>query len=238
MLPNKEQWMKDFQQSAKFNAIVAEVEQMHSKHNNIIVEFDERNDRIIDELDTPRYRTLKSRIIHLQPFYILDYISSMSEDVIYDIGCGYNFFKKFYNIIGIDPYDKHADINEGFDEKFAIKYQSSFANTFSINAIHFCNLLNLEKQIIGYFNLVKPGGYSYLAINMARVFDHTFAEYLGARAKILEKFYPHGAKIGINQMFEKLLDNNEYDVILYENLFEDISDAFLNGHIRILIKRK
>lgn len=235
MLPNKEQWMKDFQQSEKFNVIVNEVEQLRKR---IEIKFDEKSGTVSEQLDTPRYQALSSGMIHLQPFYILDYISNMSNGVIYDVGCGYNFFKKFYNIIGIDPYDKHADIKEAFNEKFVIKYKSSLDNTFSINAIHFCSLINLENQIIRYFDLVKPGGYSYLAINIARVFDHTFAEYPGARTKILKNFFPQGSEIGIKQMFDKLLDNKEYNVMLYETSFEDISDAVQNGNIKILIKRK
>ena len=230
MMPSKEQWSKDFLQSPKFNAIVSEVKQLR---NRIVINFDDVINSPVETSDTARYRMLSSGEIHLQPFYILDYITSMSNEKIYDVGCGCNFFKKFYNTIGIDPFDIHADIKEGFDDNFIEKYRLNFKNVISINAIHFCKLSELENRVTNYFDLVQPGGYAYLAINFARVL-----EYQIASTRLLEKTYLEGFVFEVKQMFEKILDNKAYDLILYENFVETIPDEPVNGNIRILIKRK
>jgi hypothetical protein len=235
MLPDKSQWTHDFLQSAKFKEILTEVEKIRSK--KIVIDFDGVIEGTLDPFYTPRRNELEIGIVHIQPYYILDYISKMNDKTIYDIGCGFNFFKKFYNIIGIDPIDPRADITDTFNEDFVEKNRSSFSNVFSINAIHFCKLSNLEKNVIGYFDLVEPGGYAYLAINTEMIFQKTFENTIGFRSRLLEKLYPEGVAKGIGKIFEKILDNTTYDVIFYENKIDSFSIEPINGNIRILIKR-
>ncbi len=235
MLPDKAQWLSNFVESTKYKEIVYEVEKLRG---DVFFTFEPTISNSTNWSDSPRYKQLRSGIINLQPFYILEYISSMNNGKIYDIGCGYNFFKKFYNIVGIDPLDINADIQDEFNDNFVKKNNLSLDNIFSINAIHFCKLLDLEERISNFFSLVRPNGNAYLAINIERVFDNTFKDYQGASKTLLNKLYPNGLALGIDESIKKILDSNVYEVILYENLIEQYRNEIVDGNLRILIKRK
>lgn len=227
LLSNKEEWIKDFIHLGRHQKLLAKANEYVFEP---IYKFDKKLIIDYNKIITPREDDIRCKIFDLQPFYILDHISQNSQDEIYDIGCGINFFKNFYNIIGIDPNSIYADVKEEFNSDFCLKNQNKFANIFSINAIHFCKIDDLHERINSYFNLTKDQGYSYLAINIARPIEITYNNILSnVEKEILVQ--------EITENIKKTIYNLPGTLLLYEDLCKQCFDEGLNGNIRILTKR-
>jgi SAM-dependent methyltransferase len=231
-LPNESLWIESFVKSKRFDEVVQAVREMPS--NTIVTFFDkDSGNRISGERkSTPRFDSLRGGDIDLQPLYILDYITSKSDGVIYDIGCGYNFFKKFYNVIGIDPDSDQADIHRSYDLSMAAENMGKMDNVFSINAIHFCHPDELGQRVQAFFDMVKPGGYAYLAVNVARVFqdlldfDRLPEDQRNKNVKVLSKY----AKANV-------LDICRDEVIYWKDTIANKFDSYMNGNVKILIRK-
>lgn len=192
-LPNKHEWLTNFLKTEKFKRLKSFIENIDGirlrKYKHEWVNNFTKSDKFksyqefVDSLDgTIRYKfddylifgareaEVKHYTVDLQPFYILDYITTNNDELIYDIGCGINLFSRFYNVVGIDYGHPNADIVDTFDVNFCDKNKNAFENAISINGIHFCSIFEIEERIKNYFDLVKPGGYAYLAINTGRLY--------------------------------------------------------------------
>lgn len=222
-LPNKKNWINNFIKSEKFKQISQEVDKLDTK-KRIFFDNQEVIKKYRHEL-TPREKDLLEKKIDIQPFYILDFISSNSNEIIYDIGCGGNFFKKFYNIVGIDPNNKNCDIKGSFDSNFCKNYKEKFYNTFTINAIHFCSITKIEKNIYDYIDLVKENGFVYIAINSARIIERSSQKELD------------NLKMSVKEYFDQIIEILPYEIYFYENIIDICSDEWLNGNIKILLKK-
>lgn len=123
---------------------------------------------------TPReIQIQKNKTLSLVPFYYIDYIlTHSSSDKIFDIGCGSNFFKNFYNVTGFDNTEE-ADIPQLFDNTFVEQYKDKLDNAIAINSLHFIKITNLKKRIQEFYSVIKPGGYGYISLNMARLLTRT-----------------------------------------------------------------
>lgn len=225
-MPSKTEWIDTFVKSNKYQTLL---EKANSYKIEPILLFDELNVNNQTRPFTTRENDIRAGIFDLQPFYILDYISQHTQESIYDIGCGFNFFKNFYNIVGIDPDSKYADIKDAFDDDFCSRYYNKLPNVFSINAIHFTSFDNLEIRIKKYFDLISSG-YAYLAINLSRVYEKTFNKELKDKKQFAEVF----DKI---KTIKKIISNIEGEILMLEDSFIKNPDSGMNGNIRVLIKR-
>ena len=238
-LPTREEWQQQFLNTDVFKA--AHRLMMDSAYTSNILNKSQV---------TPRAMMLNQGVLDLQPFYILDYISKQNDLPIHDIGCGINFFKNFYNIIGIDPYSEFADISDAFNATFAKEYKGQFDNAISICAIHFCNIAKMPIYINHFINLVKSGGYVYITLNVPKLLENTDVKFTIDLVKKIstldDRLIPILNAYSNNQIDTKLLGEyftnivNQIDdhVLLYENLIEELPAGALNGNIRILLKRK
>ena len=111
------------------------------------------------------------------PYYYLELLIEKSPVTIYDIGCGWNIFKKYTpNIIGIsaEPPDSpifFADIHDFVDDEFVAGHQEYFESAFSINALHFHSLTKLSKVIKDFVSMIQSGGRGFLALNAQRMIE-------------------------------------------------------------------
>lgn len=224
-LPNELLWAKDFMRSSRFDEIIQAVRDIST--NSIETYLD------MDQGPTPRHQRMRRGDLDLQPFYILDYISRMSRGPIYDIGCGFNFFKNFYNIIGIDPHSLQADIQASYSLEMATENKGKMDNVFSINAIHFCSSDELKHRVKGFFDMVKPDGYAYLAINVARIFDDVlkFEDLSKDQRSKANEILSNYAKANV-------LDICEDEVIYWKDTIANKFDSYVNGNIKILARKR
>jgi len=104
------------------------------------------------------------------PFYYLEWLQEINPDKIYDLGCGWNIFKKYYpNIIGVGPEDLeegyYADIYDIVDDDYILGHQEYFECVFSINAFHFVPLSDIRKRALDFSSMIKPGGRGWFTCN-------------------------------------------------------------------------
>jgi hypothetical protein len=115
------------------------------------------------------------RIFSMVPFY---YILQLGlESKIYDIGCGWNIYKKYLpNIIGIDQ--KHPESTYfyadqvGFvDDQFVEQNIEKFENVMTMNALHFIPLSQFSNRINQIRQMVKPGGKIFIMMNVCHMIN-------------------------------------------------------------------
>lgn len=118
---------------------------------------------------TPReYRG--KRIFSMVPFYYI--LQLVSSSKIYDIGCGWNIYKKYIpNIIGIDSRSSHfyADQIGSVDDAFVKKNTEKFENVMSMNALHFIPLSQFSDRIDQVLQMTKPGGKIFIMMNVCHM---------------------------------------------------------------------
>lgn len=111
------------------------------------------------------------------PFYYLEFLTQQNPKEIYDLGCGWNVFKRYIpNIIGVgaeDPQgpDFYADIHDFVDADYIQGHQEYFESVFSICALHFFPLSELRSRVLDFASMIRPGGRGWLALNALRMIE-------------------------------------------------------------------
>jgi len=151
---NKNDWEYKFKQTDLYAKLTEDFDHISFEH------FVEKTNAHRPSL-TPRQQ-LGSSLFSGTIFYYLDYILCDSPEIIYDLGCGWNIFKKYLPIYGYDPYSMYSDersLPEGFHSKYLI----------SINALHFTSLSNIKDVVTGFYNKIDLNGKGLLTLNTARM---------------------------------------------------------------------
>ena len=142
-------------------------------------------EKIVDlEMDnahsTPRLVTLELESnFSVAPLYYLDFLLKKNPQVVVDIGCGANIFKRIIPCIhGIDPTpdNPYADEFGTFDSEFSQAHKDEYESVFAINSVHFVSLVDFEKRLLEFINIVKPGGRGFVTFNAARMLERTSKE--------------------------------------------------------------
>lgn len=111
----------------------------------------------------------------LVPFYFLEFLLEKKPKNIYDLGCGWNIFKKYIpNVIGVGAEDPSsewyfADIHDYVDDEYIRGHQNYFESVFSICALHFVPMSDLRKRVLDFASMIKPGGRGWITFNAVRM---------------------------------------------------------------------
>ena len=175
------------------------------------------------------------------PFYYLKELLEKNPDQIYDLGCGWNIFKKYIpNIIVVSQkrkskrpenfaatIDNMADVHGFIDKYYIATHQKFFESVFSINALHFRigGLAEFEKIVTDFASMIKPGGRGFLALNLARLIDFTSDDFL----KSLGGEYDH--------YIREILQKINLNYIILDVNFDDHLDFLMDGNIRIVFEK-
>jgi hypothetical protein len=205
----------------------------HVIYQNLLEDYDELifdwawHDLHWNSSITPRKFSATTRFSAV-PFYYLKFLTDQNPENIYDLGCGWNIFKKYIpNIIGVGPEDPggpafHADIYDFIDDAYVGHHQNYFESIFSINALHFHPLSSLPKIVNDFFSMVQPGGRGFLALNLQRMLDRDpIARTLSFED--IQKF-----------VYTSVTDqhpNLDYQVI---DIDLSVRDEYMNGNIRLV----
>jgi hypothetical protein len=135
---------------------------------------------------TDRYIGELYRILDAVPYYYLYHTMVNNPEIIVDLGCGTNPFKKTWpNIIGIDShYNPGTIANDAvvthFDKDFAAEHQGMCDALISINAIHFDSIYTIKDRLQWVAQLVRPGGRAFVSFNVETWLMHTAKEEIRA----------------------------------------------------------
>ena len=163
------------------------------------------------------------------PFYYIEWLQEINPEKIYDLGCGWNIFKKYYpNIIGVgaenpDNESFFADIHDYVDDDYILGHQEYFESVFSICALHFIPLSDIRKRVLDFASMIKHGGRGWLSLNAARMVERD-PEFKDKDTLFIEK-YCKEQLIGLPDL-----------VLLDIDL--TILDEFMDGNIQILFDKR
>lgn len=177
---DEEAFRERFKNSEIFNAVNQDFDTLlWTKHPTVI---DDRPSETFVGKDTKTIRQFvaeKYKTFSMVPFYYLEPLLEQSPGAIYDLGCGWNIFKKYIpNVIGISAEDDNgeyffADKWDFVDDTFVKNHQNYFESVFSICALHFCSLNELPKVLSDFVSMVKPEGRGFISLNSARIIERS-----------------------------------------------------------------
>lgn len=182
--------------------------------------------------DTPRYSIILC-VVPCAAFYYLNYLLEICPENIVDIGCGMNFFKDIIpGLIGIDCTGSEMDLCDVFDNTFSVGHTDQFTCAFSIDALHFIPITEFYNRVMEFANIIQPGGRGYLALNSARMLEHTSNT---TRLEIFNTTNPSNEQIAnyIDQEINKL----QIKWLVIDNLIIEQPDEFIDGNIRLVFEK-
>ena len=94
---------------------------------------------------------------------LLDEVNSLKPRAVLDVGCGYNEFRgKIDNLIGIDPYNKNADINVGL-----MDYRSTekFDVILALGSVNFGGQNKIISEFSRMVMMLADGGTMFFRVN-------------------------------------------------------------------------
>lgn len=184
-----------------------------------IVSFEKFTENIVEKIATPRQQ-MSTSIVSAVPWY---YLSRLDVNhTMYDLGCGYNFFKPYFpRLIGLSPdigSTYFGDQHDYIDDDFFANHRGVFDSVFSINALHFRPLETLPKLLNDFVSMLKPNGKGFLALNSDRMLDCS---------KSFKDWSDDRLQDWIGEQFDSLL----CDILILD---VDLSkkNAWLDGNIR------
>ncbi len=230
MLLDKETWKQDFVND-KFVNNVRQYIADYSVVNNLQISFE-----FSEPFLSPReQQILRDNYVSLTSFYYIDHIYKNSPGEILDIGCGGNFFSYFFNnIIGLDHrLDKLETIKyvSEFEDMFDEFELNKVDNAISVCSLHFISIDRIKHRILNFASIIKPGGYGYIGINLARLLDNT--DEISVSNLTHLKSNPTVAM----DYVKNEINNLDLNIITVEYV-DDIIDEFIDGNIRILFKNE
>lgn len=163
-------WKVTFKKSKLYKQLVNEYD---------VVYFDRNDIKHFNDI-TPRYLYGSAELLttfSAIPFYYIEWLQEINPKKIYDLGCGWNIFKKYYpNIIGVGTEDPegpsfNADLFDFVDEDYVLGHQEYFESVFSICALHFIPLSDIRKRVLDFASMIKPGGRGWLSLNAMRMVE-------------------------------------------------------------------
>lgn len=167
-----------------------------------------------------------TRIVSAFPFWFIDQMQNNGQ--IYDIGCGWNLFARYYNVIGISG--EHPDSEAYFGDEYGYvdsvyikNNQERFDNIITLNALHFRPLTELQSIIKQILSMCKVNGYVFITFNICHMLKKT--------------------KINVEDVIKEIRTNldflqNEHNLISFELLEDKIELIMQEGSLRLLVQKR
>jgi hypothetical protein len=168
------------------------------------------------------------------PFYYLKFLTDQNPTEIYDLGCGWNIFKRYIpNIIGIgeeslDSGRFYGDMSGKVDNDFLATHQNYFESVFAINSLHFHPLSTIRKIVLDFISMIAPNGHGFLTLNLMRMFERD-----------LEKFQKY-TKIELENFVRAELSFVNAEYLVFDVDFDDPEwgmDNGMDGNIRLVCRK-
>lgn len=190
-------------------------------------------------LSTIRLTALQFSCFSIAPLYYLDFLIEKNPQVIVDIGCGANIFKRIIPCIhGIDPAlnNPYADEFGTFDSEFSQVHKDEYESAFAINSVHFVSLIDFEKRLLEFINIVKPGGRGFVTFNANRMLERTSFEQ---RQKLFntQTIDPQIITDYVNGEINRIKQNTTTKFLVVDLFIDKEIDECMNGNIRLVFEK-
>jgi hypothetical protein len=182
---------------------------------------------------TPRQQR-GDRMFTLSPFYYINKLTETNPNKIYDLGCGWNIFKRYIpNVIGVDARKEYVDIQTTINEEYVATHQEYFESVFSICSLHFYSLSNLEKNIKDFVSMVKKNGRGFLSLNLERMIERTTIE---ENISLFATENP--SDIQYDQYIRDIVGKISCKYLIVDIDIHKCRDDFMNGNIRLVFEKR
>lgn len=153
-------------------------------------------------------------------FYYIDYLIKDDPQIIYDLGCGWNIFKRYIpQIHGIDWVSDYSDSVGFIDGKFIYEHQKYYKHVMSINALHYKPLNSIKQIVSDFISLLQDGGKGLLTLNTAR----------------MTKINMHNPTAIENFVRKELCEFKDFFEVFDVNM--SVKDAYLDGNVRMILTK-
>jgi hypothetical protein len=107
---------------------------------------------------------------------IVDEVNGLNPSNVLDLGCGYNEFKgKINNLVGVDPYNKKADITSNILDHVV---QEPYDVVICLGSINFGSVDKIYNELEHAVKITKPGGLLYFRANPGRQHEAMEAKWI------------------------------------------------------------
>lgn len=177
-------------------------------------------------------------VFSVVPFYYLQPLLNHAPSKIYDLGCGWNVFKRYIPMIqGVGAEDPnghwfYADEYGFVDDIYMRQHAAAFESVFSINALHFVPIHDMMDQLRGFCSMIKPGGRGFITLNIQRMLDRTSEQDL---VKMFGTTRP-GSTVCDSYIRQQIQDLPVQWLILDVDFTRSLNDV-INGNIRLVFQR-
>lgn len=181
--------------------------------------------------------------ISVTTLYYLQFLLEKNPNTIYDIGCGWNIWKRYYpQIVGIDYNSKHADRHERFDDNFIEQNREAFDAVFSVNmytglmqADDECIPVTFEnyvKQIEYFAQIIKPGGRCYIGLHKISFLRETPAQWFKDN-----NVHPRDYQRLEQLLLEKLQTEFSHRILCFDCEFDVLDSLTFDGCVRLVFEK-
>jgi len=173
------------------------------------------------------------RIVSAMPFWFLDQIAKANKNPIYDLGCGWNLYARYYdNVVGISGEQPDHPLYFGDEHGFVtpeyiVGNVDRFNNIITQNALHYISIEKLLPQIAGIMSMCKIHGYVFIEFNVCHMLNKS-------NINDAKDFKDIAKLIRTKLEFLKYAHN----LISFELIDDKIHKNFQEGTLRILVQKK
>ena len=181
---------------------------------------------------TPRWTEI-NRYTRTTPFYYIEKVAAIGANVINDLGCGCNVFKRYYpNIIGMDNC-RFADVQGWVDDKFIAENQNKCEAIIAINSLHFRPLTEFKKSVLDIISILKPGGRAYLAYNAGKLCEESTKN--GEMEKLFNTTNP--SNLQLDEYIRAQLDEIQTNWLVVDVSVARVRADMHEGNIRLVFEK-
>jgi hypothetical protein len=213
---NEIEFQKQFRRSEIWSQLVDDYDVVTFKKN-------------FDSFKTPRqqygdrHRTVFTACI----FYYIEYLTRHNPKQIYDLGCGWNIFKKYIpGVIGVagEPEscsNYYGDMNDYIDDDFMLQHRGYYESVMCLGTLNFLPFKDFRKIVAGFVSMIKPGGHGLLTLNIGPMIQESNKGFEDFSKEDYEK-YIRTELVGIDCEWEVV------DVDL------TVMSEMMNGNVRLV----
>ena len=190
ILQTSPQALRDYTKLKQLVNGVFDVELTYGEFTGIVDLVEEIDRRVLEKYFSNVWqRTMKK--FKYSGLKLIDEVNNLKPRSVLDVGCGYNEFKgKIHNLIGIDPYNKEADLCVDIREYSMLAQDKRFDVMLALGSINFGSTDKIFKELEAMLRLCEPGAVLFFRVNPGHQHEPPEAKWI--------TFYPWTSNFIIN----------------------------------------